>query len=132
MLFISDRVTSRFAGLLFLDNNLFFDENLITREDEDMFRRIDALGQRIIYIENPVVHIRKFSVCSELRRYYHYGRGEYYLQKKWGTGSRLNYNIKSRIMEKRGYMTAFPLITIGKLRSMVSRIGYLSAKNSLG
>lgn len=68
-----------------LKYNLHFDENLITREDIDLYRRIKEVGLNIIYSEK--VHVNYSYQCNNLKaffkRHFHYGRGEYHLRQKW-------------------------------------------------
>ena len=107
-----------------LQYDLFFDENLVTREDEDLFRRIDKLGLKVGFMENPVLHICQFDFLSDMKRYFNYGRGEYHLRKKWGDYTRLEYKLcQENLFKHYGIMNALSVRIALKLRHLFYQNG---------
>lgn len=107
---------------------LFLDEFLVTREDEDLFRRIDKLST-VHYIENPVLHFCSSSWRKDKQRFYGYGYGEYHLQQKWGKTNRLNYDLSFwRLYRDYGFITYFIVRVVSLFRRKNFRMGYQQAQ----
>jgi len=112
-----------------VSHDLFFDEDLTTREDEDYFRRVAKLKIRIAYIHNPVAHITPFNFVTEARRYFFYGRGESRLQRKWGEYTRLQYDISWRgLRERYRPINSIIMLVIFRLREFYWNLGFLYQK----
>jgi len=80
--FGSNNASIRKANIF--SHDLFFDEDLETRDDIDLYYRIKKAGLDIIYSDEvAVIHLCQCSLSAFFKRYLGYGRGEYHLRKKW-------------------------------------------------
>lgn len=107
-----------------VQNSLYFDEKLSPREDEDFYRQIAQQNLQVLYLQNPVMHECCCGPIVDYRRYYAYGKGEFYLRKKWGNKLRLRYDISLKnIIRTAGMGWGLCVWLIIKYRSWASRKG---------
>jgi glycosyltransferase involved in cell wall biosynthesis len=109
-----------------LDNNLFFDEALVSREDEDLYRRMEQIGVKIIYMPDiAVMHFCGCNLVSDFLRYFGYGRGECLLRRKWGDYTRQEYNITfDKITRRNTIFLGVLILAIWKFRQWASFLGF--------
>lgn len=107
-----------------------FDEQLITREDEDLFRRLEKENVEIGFIDNLLIHRPSAGILADTKRFFHYGRGGYWLRQKWGNYFRFNYDDSLKSM--RGvfsFKKALIIKIILEMRILALKWGYYWEKN---
>ncbi len=115
-----------------LEHDLFFDESLRAREDEDLYRRIERLNIPIYYKNNPVIHVCSCGFLEDYKRYYGYGMAEFGFRKKWGNKLRLRYDISLKnLIHLQGPIWGFLIWNIIRYRSWASHKGLQAAEKAI-
>ena len=110
-------------------HGLFFDEILRRRQDEDYYRVVQQLGIKVGFIPNSALHDCHLSLAADFDRFFNYGKGEYYLQKKWGHFIRIPYKIKvTKIIRELGLWRGVIIKIIIEIRWVYWGLGFLYEK----
>ena len=82
-----------------VENNLKFDEHLLTAEDSKMCFDLKSLGKRIVFSPNVIVyHHRRGLFLAHLKQVWNYGRDKAFLLKECFTPKRAYYLLPSTIV----------------------------------
>ncbi|MFZ5800042.1 MAG: glycosyltransferase family A protein [Candidatus Omnitrophota bacterium] len=110
----------------FTTHRLYFNVRLSPREDEGLYRNIRKLNLKIGFLSNPVTHDCDSGPLHDMKRFFHYGRGEYHLQQSWGSYIRLPYKIKyQEISRKEGRWKGLIMKIIIEIRWFYWALGFI-------